>query len=305
MTVSERMQLTVLGTSAMVPTKDRNHSAYLLTHKTEGLIMDCGEGTQRQLKLAGIPPSKITRIMLSHWHGDHTLGLPGLLMTMSQSGYSETLQIYGPKGTKQHLKSMFEAFEFDMRMRIEVHEVGKDTLFETEELIVTSLPLEHGIPCIGFRIEEKDRRRINLAKTKKMGIPEGPLLGKLQRGEEIIWKGKPVHPKDTTELIKGKIVALVTDTSPCKNAHILAENADLLICEASYTSTLEEKAEEYTHMTARQAGQLASQAGVKKLCITHFSARYITTNELLEDARTAFQETVAAHDLMKIALDKV
>ena len=299
------MQLTILGTSAMVPTKDRNHSAALLTHGTEGILVDCGEGTQRQLKLAGIPQSKITRILLSHWHGDHTLGLPGMIMTMSQGGYGETLHIYGPKGTKQHLKSMFEAFEFDLRMHIEVHEVGKDTLFETEELLVKSMPLEHGVPCIGFRIEEKDRRRIDLAKIKKFGIPEGPLLGKLQRGEEAIWKGKPVHPKDTTYVVKGKIIAFVTDTSPCKNAHILAENADLLICEASYTSTLEEKAEEYTHMTARQAGQLASQAGVKKLIITHFSARYITTTELLEDARTAFHETIAAHDLMKIALDKI
>ena len=299
------MQLVVLGTSAMVPTKDRNHSSYLLTHRTEGIMVDCGEGTQRQLKQAGVSQAKITRILITHWHGDHVLGLPGLLMTMSQGGYSGTLHLYGPKGILTHIGLMLQAFEFDRKLDLQVHEVNKDVVFETEDLVVRCMPLDHGIPCVGYRIEEKDRRRIDLAKIKKLGIPEGPLLGKLQQGEEIIWKGKPVHPKDTTNLVRGKTVSFVTDTSPCRNAHILAENADLLVCEASYTSKLESQAEEYSHMTARQAGQLASQAGVKKLLITHFSARYTTTTELLEDAQETFKDTVAAHDLMKIALDKV
>lgn len=299
------MQLIILGTSAMVPTKDRNHSAYLLTHRTEGLLVDCGEGTQRQLKAAGVSQAKITRILLTHWHGDHVLGLPGLLMTMSQGGYTPTLHIYGPRGTKEHIGKMLDAFVFDRKIDLDVHEVGKDVVFETEDLVVRTLPLDHGIPCIGYRVEEKDRRRIDLVKIKKLGIPEGPLLGRLQDGKEIVWQGKPLHPKDATYVVKGKTVSFVTDTSPCKNAHILAENADLLLCEASYTSKLEEKAEEYTHMTARQAGQLASQAGVKKLVITHFSARYATTTDLLEEARSVFPETVAAHDLLKIALDKL
>ena len=298
------MELVVLGTSAMVPTKDRNHSAYLLLHRTEGMLLDCGEGTQRQLSYAGIAHSKVTRILLSHWHGDHVLGLPGLLMTMSQGTPGRTVIIYGPSGTRQHVRSVLDTFEFKQQLDLDVREVHKGAVFETEDLLVSAMPLHHGIPCVGYRIAEKDRRRITLAKVKKLGIPEGPLLGKLQRGEEVIWKGKPVHPKDTTTIVKGTIVAFVTDTSPCKEAHELAENADLLVCEASYTSTLEEKAEEYTHMTARQAAQLASQAGVKKLLITHFSARYRTTTELLEDAKTAFQNTIAAHDLMKVSLDK-
>jgi ribonuclease Z len=299
------MELIILGTSAMVPTKDRNHSAALLLDSGEGVLVDCGEGTQRQIKVAGISQAKITRICISHWHGDHVLGLPGLLMTIAQGGQSQTLHIYGPKGLKQQLRTMLDAFPFEQKLDVEVEEITRGMVFETDKLVCTALPLVHGIPCLGYRIEQKDRRRIDLAAVKKLGIPDGPLLGKLQNGEEIVWKGKPIHPKDTTYVVVGKKVAFVSDTSPCKNAHALAENCDLLVCEASYASKLEEKAEEYTHMTARQAGQLASQAGVGRLLITHFSARYATTTELLEDAKTAFENTVAAHDLMKVDIDKM
>jgi len=298
------MQLVFLGTSAMVPTKDRNHSACLLLHTGEGLLIDCGEGTQRQLKMAGVSQAKITRILLTHWHGDHVLGLPGLLMTMSQGGYTETLHLYGPKGTSQHVRSMLDAFVFDLRLQLEVHEIIRDIVFETEELRVTALPLEHGVPCLGYRIEEKDRRRVHLEAIKKLGIPEGPLLGKLQRGEEVTHNGKIVKPNDVTYVVKGKTVTFVTDTAPCKNAHLLAENATLLVCEASFESKLEEKAEEYTHMTAKQAADLASRSGVEKLIITHFSARYADSRPLLEEAKTVFPNTLAAHDLMRVSLDK-
>jgi ribonuclease Z len=300
------MELIILGTSAMVPTKDRNHSASLLLDGGEGILVDCGEGTQRQLKQAGISQAKITRICISHWHGDHVLGLPGLLMTIAQAGQSNgTLHLYGPKGIKQQIRTMLDAFPFEQRLDLVVDEVSRGTIFETDKMICTALPLEHGIPCVGYRVEQKDRRRIHLPIIKKLGIPDGPLLGKLQNGEEVLWNGKPVHPKDTTYVVTGKKVAFVTDTKPCRNAHELAENCDLLLCEASYSSKYEDKAEEYTHMTARQAGQLASQAGVHKLCITHFSARYATTTELLEDAKTAFENTIAAHDLMKVDVDKI
>ncbi len=294
------MQLTILGTSAMVPTKARNHSAALLVHNGEGILVDCGEGTQRQLKAAGISQAKITRICISHWHGDHVLGLPGLLMTISQGGYSGTLNIYGPRGTKQKFAAMLNTFVFDMRMKVVVNEVIKGLAFETDELSVSAQPLEHGISCLGWRVEEKERRRIHLKAAKELGIPEGPLMGKLQRGEEVTVKGKTISPRDVTYIVKGKTVAFITDTAPCENAHILAENADLLICEASYGSDLEEKAEEHTHMTAAQAAKLAKQADVAKLVITHFSARYANVKPLLQEARAVFKETTAAEDLMHL-----
>jgi ribonuclease Z len=297
------MEIVMLGTSAMVPTKERNHSAALLLHEGEGVLMDCGEGTQRQLKYAGVSQAKITHILLSHWHGDHVLGLPGLLMTCSQGGYSGTLHIYGPKDTSTKLRSMFDTFIFEMRMKIEVHEITKGKVFESEKLLCTALPLSHNVPWLGFRIEEKDRLRIDLKKAKTLGIPPGPALGKLQKGQEISWKGKIVRPTDITYVVKGKVVAFVTDTTPNDNCHRLAENADLLICEASYASDLQERAEESGHMTALQAATLAHKADAKKLVVTHFSARYTNISKLIEEARTVFKNTTAAEDLMKISVD--
>jgi len=294
------MQLTVLGTSCMVPTKERNHSAILISYKSEGILVDCGEGTQRQLKKAGIKPTKVTKILISHWHGDHVLGVPGLLQTLGASEYTRTLEIYGPKGTKKHVKAMFEAFVFDRPFELKVIEVEKGKFFENKDFKLVAMSLKHGITTLGFAFIEKDRRRINVSAVKKLGIPEGPLLGKLQDGETITFKGKKITPEKTTSIVKGKKIAFISDTMPCANCYKLAEDADLLICEAAYTSKLEDKARQYKHMTAKEAGLVASRSNTQKLILTHFSARYKNTHELQEDAQDVFKNVECAEDLMKI-----
>ena len=297
------MQIVFLGTAAMVPNKERAHSCVFFSYNGEGLLFDCGENAQRQLKIAGIPPTKVDKILISHWHGDHVLGLPGLIQTLGGSEYEKTLKIYGPKGTKGFMKNMFKAFIFDKSLiNLEINEIKKERFFENKDYILEALPLEHSIASLGYSLTEKDRRKINLGYIRALGIPDGPLLGKLQQGQSIVFKGKEITPSEATQVVKGKKITYIADTVPCANAVKLAKDADLLIIEATYASDLEDRAEEYGHLTAKQAATIATQANVKKLVLTHFSNRYKTTHELEEEAKNQFREVVAAKDFMKIKL---
>jgi len=290
----------MLGTSSMVPTKERNHSAILIYHEKDSLLFDCGEGTQRQMKIAGIDINRISKIFLTHWHGDHVLGLPGLVQTMGAQNYDKTLHIYGPKGSKQHFEHLLKAFEFDIRIEIEVHDASEGVIYKSSEYNIASLEMKHPVPTIGFAIIENPKRKMDLTALKKLGIPKGHLWGKLQDGHSITYKEKKINPDDATKLVPGKKVTYITDTKLCTNAVKLAEDSDLLICEATFLSEKEEKAEDYMHLTAQQAAQIASRSNSKKLLLTHFSARYKTTEELEEDAKAQFENTVCAYDFMKI-----
>ncbi|MFC1704831.1 ribonuclease Z [Nanoarchaeota archaeon] len=294
------MQVTFLGTSSMVPTKERNHTSVLISYSGHGILLDCGEGTQRQLKIAGIKPTQITKVLISHWHGDHVLGLPGLIQTMGASEYTGTLEIYGPKGTKKRFEDMFKAFVFDRKLDLEIKEVSSGVFFKSKEFSLEALPLEHNIETLGYNFIEHDRRRIDVKAVKKLGIPEGPLLGKLQDNKSIEFKGKKISPKDTTYVVEGKKISFVADTAYCNNAVKLAKDADLMICEATYASKLQDKADEYQHLTAKQAGLIANEANAKKLVLMHFSARYKNTQEVEEDARVVFDNVICAEDFMKI-----
>jgi len=296
------MEIIFLGTSSMVPTKDRNHSAFLLIGSTETILFDCGEGTQKQLKIAEADINRITKILISHWHGDHVLGLPGLIQTMASQQYKGNLQVYGPKGSKAYAEAMFNGFAFDKsRLNYEIIEIEKDgVIFNNKDFSIEARKLDHSVPCYGFAYIQEDKRKIKLDAAKKLGISEGPLLGKLQAGETVTVKGKKIHPDDVSTIIKGKKIAYVADTMPCDGAVELAKDSDLLISEATMATKIEGKAEEYKHMTAKQAGMLANQANVKKLIITHFSQRYKSSAELEEEAKDVFYNVVAAYDFMKI-----
>ena len=296
------MELTFLGTSCMVPTKERNHQSLFIQHNEEGLLVDCGEGTQRQLKIAGIKPSKITKIFISHWHGDHVFGLPGLLQTLSASDYDKKLEIFGPKGTKKRFEQLFTTFSLKLMFQIQVIDITNDTKLEFKEVVVYAKKLDHSIDCLGFSFVEKDRRRINKKYINKVGIPDGPLLGKLQNNKTIKWNNKTISPKEATYIVKGKKVAVVLDTLPCKNSSDLAKDSDVLVAEAVYDSTLIKKAKENKHMTAIQAAKLALKNNVKKLVITHYSQRYKTSGLLLKESKAVFKNTFAAKDFMTIQI---
>ena len=299
------MELIFLGTSAMIPTKERNHSALLIKYNGEGILVDCGEGTQRQLKIAEESATKITKILISHWHGDHVLGLPELLQTLSALEYAtkeRILEIYGPKGTKKQIDLMIQAFPFDNKLKMSIKEISSGVFLKTEEFEMHAHQLDHSVPSLGFVFQEKDKRRIDLAKTKKLGIPEGPLLGKLQENKAIVWKKKKVQPKDVTYVVAGKKIGIIADTGQCKACLDIAEEADCLICEATYMEKEAEKAEAYKHLTIKQAALIAHTSNVKKLILTHFSARYKDLSEQEDEAKSVFPTVILAYDGMKVTI---
>jgi ribonuclease Z len=296
----------MLGTSCMVPTKERNVQAIYVEYKGEGILFDCGEGTQRQMNIAGINRNKVRKILLTHWHGDHVSGLIGLLQTISNNENPQKVTVFGPKGTNERIAHLLRSVSFeDNRMELEIKELnpsGVETIWQGEDYIIQAAYLDHKIPCLGYGLVEKDKRKINMAKAKKLGLREGPFVGKLQQGHSVTFKGQAIHPDDVSHLEKGKKLSIILDTLPCTNAYELAREADILIAESAYTSEMEEKSLEYKHMTTKQAALIATNANVKKLIITHFSQRYKTAKDLEEEIKTFFPESQAAFDFMKIKL---
>jgi len=300
------MEIIILGTSCMVPTKDRNVQGIFVEYKGEGILFDCGEGTQRQMNIAGINRNKVRKIFLTHWHGDHVSGLVGLLQTISNNETQQKIVIFGPRETRERIAHLMKSVSFEEnRIDLEIREVNPSSvekIYDGEDYIIQAAYLDHKIPCLGYNLIEKDVRKINMAKAKKLGLREGPLIGKLQAGLNVILKGQTITSDEVSHIQRGKKLCIVLDTLPCKNAYELAAEADILIAEAAYTSDMEEKSLEYKHMTTKQAALIATTANVKKLIITHFSQRYKTNKELEEDVRTFFPESQAAFDFMKIKL---
>lgn len=294
------MQVTFLGTSCMMPTKDRNPSAVYLEFKGEGLLFDCAEGTQRQMRVAGLNLAKVRKILVSHWHGDHILGLAGLLLTIASLELNRSIDIFGPKGSKRAFQQMFGGIEFETKFNINITEVSDGKFFENEDYVLECAQMKHEVPCVAFSFIEKNRRRIKVDAVKKLGIPEGPLLGKLQKGENVEFKGKEVLADKVTTIVEGRKLTFITDTLWNENCVKIAKGSDVLICDSTYASNLKDKAAEHGHLTSLEAAQIASQSGTKKLVLTHFSARYKNTLELEEDARTAFDNVFCAYDFMKL-----
>lgn len=296
------MKLVTLGTSAMVPTVERNHSANLLIYKNEGILVDCGEGTQRQFRYAKLKPTKITRLFITHWHGDHILGLPGLFQTLQAMEYTKTLHIYGPKGTKQYIKKLFDFFVPSEKMiKHEVHEVKDGVVLETPEFTIESKKLDHNPLTYGYRFKEKDKLRIKKDMLKKYKI-KGKIIKDLQEGKDIVWEGKKLSNKKMTYGTKGKVISFVFDTGYCENAIKLAKDADILLIESSLGKDQEEKAKKWNHLTSEMAAKIAKKAKVKKMILTHISQRYKTTNELVKQAKKIFPKTVVAKDLQVFEL---
>ncbi|MBW2982731.1 ribonuclease Z [Candidatus Woesearchaeota archaeon] len=301
------MKIVFLGTGGMVPTKDRNVQSTYLEYRGEGILMDCGEGTQRQMNLAGINRIKVRKILISHWHGDHVAGLIGLVQTLGNIDQPGTVKLYGPEGTKDYLDHMLKCCSFDMRLDLQVQEIRPEddepvTFFENDRYELQAVRLRHSTPCLGYAFVEKDQRNISMAKAKGYGLEEGPALGRLQKGETVEKDGNTIRPDDVSTIKKGRKVSFALDTEPCPGLNNLARDADVFIAEATYESSLDEKAEEYKHLTAQVVAQVASQENVKRLYLTHFSQRYKTPEKLEEDARKVFPDTVCAYDFLQIKL---
>ncbi len=290
------IKITFLGTSGAVPSIKRNHPAVLLTYDGENILVDCGEGTQRQFRIAGISPTKVTRLLITHWHGDHTLGIPGLIQTLALNGYNKTLYIYGPRGIKKHIGDLINAFPSVGGIKMDVQEVNGKFL-ETKDFYLEAKPMTHGIPCNAYSFVKKGQRRIDSKKLKKSGLPSGPLLQKLKEGKDIIHNGKKYSAKNLTYLQDGKKVCFILDSSINKNMQSLAKDADILIVESTYDAESDELAREHKHMTAKHAAEVAKKSKAKKLILTHLSERYEKNPEqILSQAKKIFKETHLAKD---------
>lgn len=297
------MKITFLGTSCMMPTKERNHPGFLLNYKNENILIDCGENIQRQLKIAGISPTKITKILLSHWHGDHVFGLPGLLQSLIGHQYHGVLEVYGPKGTKRNFQKMTDAFPLrgDL-LKIKLTEVNESKFFESKEFSLEAAKMDHGIECLAYSFKEKDRRKINVDKLKKLGIKEGPIVGNLQKGKDIKFNGKKIKAKDVTYLVKGKKIAFVLDTYLNNNCYKIAKDADLLVSECTYSESEKAKAKEKKHLTSAMAAGIAKKAKVKRLILTHFSQRYKDAKPMENEAKKIFKNVQAADDFLEVTV---
>jgi ribonuclease Z len=299
------MKIVFLGTASSFPTRDRSHTSILLRYSSEAILFDCGEGTQRQLRIAGESPMKITKIFITHWHGDHVLGLPGLLESMAMNGRKDPLEVFGPGGTKESIKHLFQALHIRPNFKFSVHEVDtrkSKIAINTKEYEVSAIFVKHKVPCLAYSFKEKNRYRINKDWVKKEKVQGLPALSKLQEGKDVTIKGKKVLAKDVTYVSAGKKITFIFDTSPIKELIPFAKDSDLLICEGTFSNKIKEKAKDHGHLTVKDAAKIAKKAEVKKLAITHFSQRYKDVSELKKEAISVFKNTVLAKDFMEITV---
>lgn len=298
--------LVVLGTASQVPTRHRNHNGYFLRWDGEGVLFDPGEGTQRQMTLAGVAASSITRICITHLHGDHCLGLPGVLQRIALDGVGRPVDVYFPASGAEYVERLRHASLFDDgTLDVRLHPVERDGVVDTcEQFSLVARHLDHGPDSIGWRIEEPDGRRMHRDALHDLGIA-GPAISRLRRdGSLTLDDGRTVHLEDVSEHRRGQVFAFVMDTRWCDAAVDLAEGADLVVAEATFSSEDQELATAYGHMTARQAGELARAAHARRLVITHFSQRYRDVEPLLDEAAAVFSHVVAANDLDRIELPR-
>ncbi len=294
--MASKIKVTFLGTAGQMPSARRNHSSMLLSYEGENILVDCGEGTQRQFRKAHLNPCKVTRILITHWHGDHVFGLPGFLSTLALSGYNKTLYLYGPRGTKSFMNDLLKIFKFTREYKIEVKEVSGKFL-DMKDFYLEAEKMEHGIPTNAYCFVKKGLLRIDKKKLKKFKISAGLHLQNLKNGKDISYKSKKYKVKDLTFKDEDKKICFVLDTK--KNARIVGftKNSDVLVCESSFGEELLEKAKEHLHLTAGQAADIAKKAKVGKLLLTHIGGRYENNPKQLEkEARKIFKKTDVMND---------
>jgi len=302
--MAEQIKITFLGTGSAVPTARRNHSATLIQYKDETILLDCGEGTQRQFRKAKISMGKITKILLSHWHGDHVLGLPGMFQTMVMGNYNKKLEVYGPIGSKKKMREYLDLFGIDSRkLNLEVYEVEEKIFFENSDFYLESKSMDHSSPTNGYSFVIKNKNRIDKEKLKKLNIPNSPLIGELVKGKTVKIGNKKIDGKKLMYFEKGRKVSFVVDSRYNENAVKLSKDADILICESSFAEDEEKTAKDYGHMTSREAATIAKKAKVNSLALIHLSQRYDTIpKKILSEAKKTFKNTVVVEDLDEVVL---
>lgn len=299
------MELVFLGTSSAIPTSHRNHSALALKAFGEIMLFDCGEGTQLQMSKAKISPMKINNIFITHFHGDHILGLPGIIQSMAFRGRTKPLHIFGPKGLVEMVNIIRNFGYFSLTFEIYMHEIGNGIILEEENYRISCLKMDHTVLNFAYCICEKRRPKFIREKAIALGIKPGPDFGKLQQGIPVKVGDNIIHPEQVLgEERKGRKIVYSGDTSPSKQMVKFAKDADVLIHESTFGSMYGDKAQEMGHSTSVQAAEIAKEANVKKLILTHMSTRYKKSDILETEAREIFENSTAAEDLMEIEIKR-
>jgi ribonuclease Z len=293
------VRVTFLGTAGSWPTKERSASAVALNLEKELILLDCGEGTQRQFFKSSASFMRVRRVFITHFHGDHFLGLPGLIQSMCLNHRTEPLDVYGPPDAKEMVERALKMGYFTLRFPVEIHPLSPGSTVELEGYRVRTAPAEHPVPALAFRVEEGTKRgRFDGPRARDLGL-RGKDFARLEAGEEVRVADRLVRPDDVMGPPRpGRSIVYSGDTAPSESVRRLADRATLLIHEATAAQAIEKEANDWGHSSARQAAECARVAGVGSLFLTHFSARYKELEPLEEEARIVFPGSVAARDLL-------
>jgi ribonuclease Z len=293
--------ITFLGTSSGTPTVARAHSAIALQLDGEIILFDCGEGTQRQMMKAKTSMMKVRRIFITHWHADHSLGLGGLIQTMSLLGRTEALEIYGPSGTKKYMKSLLDVGHFNPKYQLRVNELKDGEKVEAKGYTVLAIDAKHSVPALSYRMDEPQKPgKFDRKKAESFGL-KPPQFGELQRGNTQKVGRKTIKPSDVMGPPReGASFVYSGDTAYNESLVKLSKKATVLVHESSFANDKKDFAKEVLHSTAEDAATVAKKAGVKSLVLTHISPRYLETDVLLKEASKIFKNTTIVKDFDKL-----
>jgi len=298
------MKLVFLGTSAAQPTENRGLSCICLEKDGEILMFDAGEAAQIAYMKSGLGWNKKMKLFVTHLHGDHCVGILGILQTMSMQHRTESLEIFGPSGIEEFIAANIKVLNFGLSFPVLITIVNKGKIFENEIYSISVCDANHSVTAFSYLFEEKDKAgRFNLEKAKELGIPEGGLWNKLQNGNEITINGKIIKPNQVLGLKRpGKKIGISGDTMPTKSLEIFFENCDYLVFDSTFLEEEKQKAVETCHSTAKQAATLGKNAKVKNLILTHFSARYKDETGHMKEAAKIHNSVITAKDLLEIEM---
>ena len=301
----DKAKITFLGTGSAIPTDKRNHIGVLVSYRDENILFDCGEGIQRQFRKAKLNPGRVNRIFISHWHGDHILGLPGLLQTLDLNGKNGELFIYGPKGSKKKFQEMIAphlTFYWNISRKngnnfnILVEEVVEGTILKEKDFRVEAIKTDHDCKGLSYSFIINERKRLDVEKVKKLGDIKGPIIGELAAGKKVKISGKTIDGSKMVYVEPGRKLSFILDTRNRKEFASFVKGSDILVSEATYFDDAD-LAQEHGHMTAMQAVDIAKKAKVKKLLLFHFSQRLeAIMREVDKGVKKGFKESVLVRD---------
>lgn len=295
-------EVIILGTASQVPTRRRGHNACFLRWDAEGMLFDPGEGTQRQLTHADLAVSQIHRVFITHFHGDHCLGLAGIIQRMSLDRVQHPVHIYYPASGQNFFDRLRRASIFHDVAEIVPVPIRQDgTLFSTDTFSVSAVRLDHGVETFGYTLREHDSRRMLRDRLDAAGV-RGPAVAQLMREGRLQLGEREVRLDDVSMPRPGQRFAFVMDSRPCTGADALAERADLLVCESTYLNSERDEAHAHHHMTAEQAALLAQRGGARRLVLTHFSQRYPDVRPFLDEAAPIFPDVHAVEDFDRVVV---